>query len=218
MTTFEKTAQNQVRRLPDRGAYDAATIYAIVDEALICHVGFVHDGMPFVIPTIHARDGDTIYLHGAKASRLLEHCRRGEQICLTMTLIDGIVAARSAFNSSMNYRSAVLLGHGHLIEEPAQKLHALEVITNHVLPGRWAEVRATTQKELNATSVVAVTIESASAKTRSGPPHDDAEEWALPIWAGVIPVQQRFLAPIDDPDLVAGIPVPASVTGAGRSQ
>ncbi len=140
-------------------------------------------------------------LHGAKASRLLDHARQGESLCITVTLVDGIVAARSAFHSSMNYRSAVLFGCGRLVEDPAAKLHALEVLTEHVLPGRWAEVRPTTAKELNATSVVAVTIESASAKTRSGPPSDDEEDYALPIWAGVLPLRQEFLPPVPDPKL-----------------
>lgn len=218
MEQFEKTEMNRVRRLPQRGAYDAATIYAIVDEALICHVGFVQEGQPFVIPTIHARDGDTIYLHGAKASRLLEHAQRGEMLCLTVTLLDGIVAARSAFHSSMNYRSAVLFGRGHLVEEAAEKLHALEVITEHVLPGRWAEVRPITQKEIDAGSVVAVAIESASAKVRSGPPNDDEEDYALPIWAGVLPIRQEFLPPVADPKAVAEVPVPPSIQQARRSR
>ncbi len=216
MASFEKNDRNRVRRLPERGVYDAATIFAIVDEALICHVGFVHDGRPFVIPTIHAREGDTIYLHGAKASRLLEHARQGESLCMTVTLLDGIVAARSAFHSSMNYRSAVLFGRGQVVEEPAAKLHALQVLTEHVLPGRWAEVRPTTEKEIGATSVVAVAIESASAKTRSGPPNDDEEDYALPIWAGVLPLRQEFLTPLADPKLAEHVPVPSSVQNARR--
>jgi uncharacterized protein len=218
VASFAKTGRNKVRRLPERGVYDAATIYAIVDEALICHVGFVHEGQAFVIPTIHAREGDTIYLHGAKASRLLDHARQGESLCITVTLVDGIVAARSAFHSSMNYRSAVLFGCGRLVADPAAKLHALEVLTEHILPGRWAEVRPTTVKELNATSVVAVTVESASAKTRSGPPSDDEEDYALPIWAGVLPLRPEFLPPVPDPKLEQPLPLPASVQKARRGR
>jgi uncharacterized protein len=218
VASFAKTDRNKVRRLPERGVYDAATIYAIVDEALICHVGIVHDGHPAVIPTIHAREGGTIYLHGSKASRLLDYAGHGESLCITVTLLDGIVAARSAFHSSMNYRSAVLFGSGHLVEDPAAKLHALEVLTEHVLPGRWAEVRPTTAKEVNATSVVAVAIESASAKTRSGPPNDDEEDYALPIWAGVLPIRQEFLVPLADPRLAEQAPLPSSVLNARRSR
>jgi nitroimidazol reductase NimA-like FMN-containing flavoprotein (pyridoxamine 5'-phosphate oxidase superfamily) len=217
MASFEKDDRNRVRRLPERGAYDAATIYAIVDEAKICHAGFVHDGQPFVIPTIHAREGDTIYLHGSKASRLLEHARQGEALCITVTLLDGIVVARSAFHSSMNYRSAVLFGRGCVVEDPAAKLHALEVLTEHVLPGRWAEVRPTTEREVKATSVVAVAIESASAKTRSGPPNDDEEDYALPIWAGVLPIRAEFLSPLADPKLGEHVPLPSSVRNALHS-
>jgi uncharacterized protein len=211
VASFAKTDRNKVRRLPERGVYDAATIHAIVDEALICHVGFLHDGQPVVIPTIHAREGDTIFLHGSKASRLLDHARQGDSLCITVTLLDGIVAARSAFHSSMNYRSAVLFGCGRLVEDPAAKLRALEVLTEHVLPGRWAEVRPTTVKEVSATSVVAVTIESASAKTRSGPPSDDEEDYALPIWTGVLPVRQAFLPPQPDPRLAGEVPLAGSV-------
>ena len=218
MESFEKTERNRVRRLPERGVYDAATIYAIVDEAVICHAGFVHEGQPFVMPTIHAREGDTIYLHGAKGSRLLEHARQGETLCITVTLLDGIVVARSAFHSSMNYRSAVLLGRGREINDPVAKLHAMQVLTEHVLPGRWAEVRPTTEKEMNATSVVAVAIESVSAKTRSGPPSDDEEDYALPIWAGVLPTRLEFLAPLADPKLLEDVLLPPSVEHARRSR
>lgn len=217
MESFEKTERNRVRRLSERGVYDAATIYAIVDEAVICHVGFVHEGQPFVIPTIHAREGDTIYLHGAKASRLLVHARQAETLCITVTLLDGIVVARSPFHSSMNYRSAVLFGRGRVIDDTATKLHALEVLTEHILPGRWAEARPTTEKEMNATSVVAIDIESASAKTRSGPPSDDEEDYALPIWAGVLPMRHEFLAAVADPKLAEDVMLPPSVENAQRS-
>jgi hypothetical protein len=218
MALFDKTPQNRVRRMPERGHYDAETIYPIVDEALYCHVGFIEDGMPFVIPTIHARLGDQLILHGAKASRLLKRMGSGEVICVTVTLLDGIVVARSAFNSSMNYRSAVLFGRGQLIEDAAEKLRALEALTEHLIRGRWSDSRPSPQKELDATSVVAMTIENASAKIRTGPAHDDAEEFALPFWAGVIPVQQTFLPPIDDPDLHPGIAAPDYVKRYRRAQ
>ena len=211
MTTFEKNSQTRVRRMPERGSYDSATIYPIVDEALYCHVGFVEDGMPFVIPTIHARMGDALILHGAKASRMLKHMASGEPLCVTVTLLDGLVVARSTFDSSMNYRSAVLFGRGQLIEDAVDKLRALEALTEHLIRGRWVDSRQPHQKEMDATAVVAMTIEKASAKTRSGPPHDEAEDYASPFWAGVIPIQQHYLTPIDDPELHAGISAPDNV-------
>jgi hypothetical protein len=212
MTIFDKTPQTRVRRIPDRGHYDSATIYPIVDEALYCHVGFIDDGVPIVIPTIHARMGDELILHGARASRMLKHMASGDLICVTVTLLDGIVVARSAFNSSMNYRSVVLFGRGRLIENTAEKLAALEAMSEHLIRGRWVDARPSPQKELDATAVVKMTIESASAKIRTGPPHDEPEDYTLPIWAGVIPIQQHYLAPINDPDLTQTPPAPDYVT------
>ena len=188
MDEFPKDPLNRIRRMPERGAYDRETIYAIVDEALICHVAFVDDGRPFVIPTIHARQEDTLYLHGAKASRLIKQIESGQPLCIAVTLVDGLVFARSIFHHSMNYRSALLFGSGRLVDEPGEKLHALQVLSDHVAPERWKDARPPSPKELNATSVVAITIESASAKTRSGPPKDDEEDYALPYWAGVLPL------------------------------
>jgi uncharacterized protein len=211
MPTFEKTPLNRVRRIPDRGIYDHDEIYAIVDAALICHVGIIEEGQPFVIPTIHGRDGDTLYLHGAKASRMLKYIAGGAPVCITFTHLDGLVVARSVFESSMNYRSAILFGRGEPVTEPAAKLHALAVISDHLLLGRWQEARLPTQQELDSTAVVAVAIENASAKTRSGPPADLEADYALPIWAGVLPFQQQMLTPIDDPRLAAGIAVPAYI-------
>jgi len=208
MTHFPKTELNSVHRLPQRGQYDKETIYRIVDEAKICHVGFAVDGQPFVIPTIHARDGDMLYLHGAKASRLLKHIAEGHPVCVTITLLDGLVLARSVFHSSMNYRSVVLFGCGTVVEEDAAKLHALEVLTNQLVAGRWEDARKPTPKELNATTVVALSLESASAKIRVGPPSDDEEDYALPIWAGVLPLRQQALELAPDPRLNAGIPAP----------
>lgn len=211
MPEFPPTNRNRVRRLPARASYDAATIYPILDEALICHVGFVADGQPFVIPTIHARMGDTIVLHGAKASRLLKHAATGAQLCITCTIVDGLVLARSVFHHSMNYRSAVVFGRGRLIEEYNEKWAALEAITEHVMPGRWADARQPNELEMNATSVVLVEIEEATAKVRSGPPGDEEEDYALPIWAGVLPSEIQFGAPEDDPKLGDGIGVPGYV-------
>lgn len=215
--TFAKTAQNKVRRMPERGHYDRETIYPIIDEALICHVGFVADDQPFVIPTIHARHEDIIYLHGAKASRLLKHVQAGNPICITITLLDGIVFARSVFHSSMNYRSVVLFGSGQVVESDGEKLAALEVLTEHLASGRWADARQPTQKELDSTTVVAVAIENASAKIRTGPPGDEDEDYALPIWAGVLPLPPQALAPIDDPWLSAGIVVPEYIRSYKRN-
>jgi uncharacterized protein len=213
MSDFPKEPRNQVRRMAKRGQYDRETIYAIVDEALLCQVAFVDDsaegGQPFVIPTIHARRGDTIILHGAKASRLLKHLQAGNPVCITMTLLDGLVLARSVFHSSMNYRSVVLFGTGHTLESEAEKMAALEVLTEHLARGRWADARRPTPQELAATTVIEVEIESASAKVRTGPAGDDEEDYALPIWAGVVPLQQQALAPINDPRLLDGIELPA---------
>jgi uncharacterized protein len=214
--TFAKTAQNKVRRMPERGHYDRETIYPIIDEALICHVGFVTDEQPFVIPTIHARHEDILYLHGAKASRLLKHVQAGHPICITITLLDGIVFARSVFHSSMNYRSVVLFGSGQVLENDAEKLVAMEILTEHIARGRWADARQPTQKELDSTTVVAVPIASASAKIRTGPPGDDEEDYALPIWAGVLPLPPQPLAPIDDPRLSDGIAAPEYITRYSR--
>ncbi len=208
---YTKTALNKVRRMPERGVYDRDAIYAIVDAALICHVGFVQDGQPFVIPTIHARLGDEILLHGAKASRLLKHVQAGQPICVSVTLLDGLVLARSVFNSSMNYRSALLFGHGRTIEDRAEKLAGLAALTEHLLPGRWEEARQPTEKELQATTLVAISIDSASAKVRSGPPSDDEEDYGLPIWAGVLPIRQQFLEPDADARLLEGVPLPDSI-------
>jgi hypothetical protein len=208
MTNFTKTRRNTVRRLPKRRSYDADTIYPIIDEAKICHVGFALEGQPFVIPTIHARHEDSIYLHGSKNSRMLEHIQAGNPICITITLLDGLVLARSVFHSSMNYRSVVLFGCGKLVEGSEAKLRALEILTDHVVQGRWEDARRPTRKELNATTVIEMPIDSASAKVRTGPPGDDEEDYALPIWAGVLPLRQQALPLIPDPRLSDGIPVP----------
>jgi nitroimidazol reductase NimA-like FMN-containing flavoprotein (pyridoxamine 5'-phosphate oxidase superfamily) len=209
VTEFAKTAQNRVRRMPDRGAYDKATLYPIVDEALICHVGLLEEEQPIVIPTLHARDGDQILLHGATTSRLLRYAATGAPLCITVTLVDGLVLARSIFHHSVNYRSAVLFGRGTLIEGDAAKLAALERFTEKLIPGRWHDARQPNAVELKATAIVAVTIESASAKIRTGPPKDDEEDYALGMWAGVVPLHQSVGPVQPDPRLRPEIAVPA---------
>jgi nitroimidazol reductase NimA-like FMN-containing flavoprotein (pyridoxamine 5'-phosphate oxidase superfamily) len=194
--------RTRVRRIPERGRYDRETIDSILDEALVCHLGFVDDGRPFVIPTLHARVGDELFVHGSTASRMLRALSDGTQVCVTVTLLDGIVLARSAFESSVNYRSVVVLGSARVIDDPREKLRALEALTEQLIPGRWPDVRPITEQELKATLVLTVPISEASAKVSEGPPDDaDSPDGDLPIWAGVIPVQTRFLPPVPDPAL-----------------
>ncbi len=208
MTAFTRDRRNQVIRMPERGHYERDDVYPIVDAALVCHVGFVQDGQPFVIPTLHARDGDTLLLHGSSASRLMKYAGAGNPLCITMTLLDGIVLARSVFNHSINYRSAVLFGRGELVTDPDEKLAALERFTERLLPGRWEDARQPNRKELKATAVVAIPLASASAKVRVGPPKDDEDDLALPIWAGVLPLRQVMDAPLADPKLAATVALP----------
>ena len=208
METFPKTNLNKVRRVPQRGHYDKETIYAIVDNALICHVGLVENGRPFVIPTIHARQDDNILLHGATTSRMLKHIASGNDICITVTHLDGLVLARSVFHHSMNYRSAVLFGKGHLIEDPNAKMEALKVFTEKLIPGRWDDARIPNANEAKATHIVSIPIESASAKIRTGGPGDDDEDYALDIWAGVLPMHTTFGELTADDRLKAGVAVP----------
>jgi uncharacterized protein len=205
---FPKTSRNNVKRHPERGSYDPAIIYPIIDEALICQVGFVQDHQPYVIPTLHARQGDTILLHGAKGSRLLRHLETGSDVCIAITLLDGIVLARSAFSHSINYRSVVLFGRGSMILGDTARLQALETFTERLMPGRWQDVRPPNAVELKQTTIVAVTIDSASAKVRTGPPKDNQDDLDLPVWAGVLPLHQIGGIPAADPQLRNGIEVP----------
>ena len=214
--TFPKTDLNKVNRIPDRARYDKETIYPIIDEALICHVGFTENDQPIVIPTLHARDGDTLILHGAKASRMLKHLSGGNPVCITITHIDGIVFARSVFEHSINYRSVVLFGRGKLIEENDEKMRAMEVLTEHIAKGRWGDARVPNQKELEATSVVRVEIESATAKIRSGNPKDKEEDLNLPVWSGVLPIAPQYLTPLNDPTLAPSITVPEYIVKYAR--
>ncbi len=185
---FPKTERTTLRRLPKRGVYDKETVFAILDEGLVCHVGFAVDGHQFVIPTAYGRKDETIFLHGSAISRTLNALGQGIDVCVTVTLIDGMVVAKSAFHHSMNYRSVMVSGQASIVTDPAEKIEALAVITNHLLPGRWEEVRETTKVELNATSVLALPMTEVSAKIRTGGPIDDSSDIDLPIWTGVIPV------------------------------
>jgi hypothetical protein len=205
-----------VRRLPDRARYDAATVHAILDEGLVCHVGFVDDGQPLVIPSAYARDGERLLLHGSAASRMLRALAGGAPACVTVTLLDGLVLARSGFHSSLNYRSVVVLGRATEITDPAEKRRALATIVEHVAPGRTAEVRATTDGEVRATRVVALPLDEASAKVRTGPPKDDAADLDLHCWAGELPLRLVPQEPVPDPALGAGVAPTATVTAWRR--
>jgi uncharacterized protein len=216
--TFSKTTRNKLKRLPERGYYDSSVIYPIVDEALICHVGFVQDNQPYIIPTLHARQGDRILLHGAKGSRLLRHAASGGEVCIAITLMDGIVLARSVFHHSINYRSVVIFGKGNLIEGEEARLEAMEQFTERLIPGRWQDARPPNPVELKQTTIVAVTIESASAKIRTGPPKDEEDDLELPVWAGVLPLSQVSGIPIADPDLKAGTEIPDYIHNYARER
>jgi uncharacterized protein len=208
MSKFTPTERTKVRRLPDRGKYDAESVYGILDEAFICHVGFVVEGQPYVIPTGFARVNDTLYIHGSAASRMLRTLADGVQVCVTVTLIDGIVMARSGFHSSMNYRSVVILGRATQVEGRDEKLAALAAFSEQVMPGRWKDLRETTDAELKGTLVLTLPLEEVSAKVRSGPPKDDEVDYALPLWAGVVPLKVTAGNPIDDPRLPKGTEPP----------
>ena len=216
MSEFTPTKRTQVQRLPDRGKYDSATIYPILDEAFLCHVGFVVDGQPFVIPTGFARVGDTLYIHGSAASRMLRTLAGGIQVCVTVTLVDGLVLARAAFHHSMNYRSVVVLGRATLVEDREEKMRVLHAFTDHIVAGRWDGLRPVTESELKATSVLALPLAEVSAKIRSGPPKDEAEDYALPIWAGVVPLRLAASAPVTDPKLPSGIATPEHALNYSR--
>jgi len=195
------TTRTRVVREPQRAVYDRTAIYEILDEGFICHVGFVSDGQPFVVPTGYGRSQDNLYIHGSAASRMLRHLDRGVPVCVTVTLLDGLVLARSIFNHSMNYRSVMVLGTAVLVDDPGEKLEALRLLSEHILPGRWAESRQPNEKELKATSVLRLPITEFSAKVRQGPPIDDEEDYAFPTWAGVIPLEVSVGKPINDPRL-----------------
>jgi hypothetical protein len=210
MDSFSTTKRNKVKRLPKRGHYDRETIYSILDAGFLCHVGFVAEGQPYVIPTSYGRDGDKIYLHGSSKSRMLTNLGEGIPVCIAVTHLDGLVLARSAFHHSMNYRSAVIFGTAYEVEGE-EKEHGLFLISENILKGRWDEVRGPNEKEMKATSVLCITIEEASAKIRTGPPGDDEEDYALPVWAGVLPLRIQAGKPEADALLQPGIPLAKSV-------
>ena len=216
---FPVTNLNRVKRLPKRAAYDKESVYEVVDAALICHVGMVVEGgRPVVIPTIHARQGDNILLHGASTSRMLNHVGAGHNICITITHLDGLVLARSVFHHSMNYRSAVLYGSGRLLTDPDEKMAALEIFTEKLIPGRWDDARQPNATEAKATHIVSVPIDMASAKVRVGPPGDDDEDMALDVWAGVLPMRTVFGEPEADGLLKEGIEVPNYIKAYAASK
>jgi nitroimidazol reductase NimA-like FMN-containing flavoprotein (pyridoxamine 5'-phosphate oxidase superfamily) len=203
MGSFQPTPRTTLRRLPKRGVFDRAEVFKILDEALVCHVGFNDEsGRPVVIPTAFGRDGERIYLHGSAASRMLRGLAGGLPVCVTVTLIDALVLARSAFHHSTNYRSVVIMGEAVPVEDEAAKNAALQVITNHLVPGRWDDARHPTAKELKATSVLSLDLEEVSAKVRTGGPIDDDEDLSLPIWAGLIPLRMKAGEPLPEPGAV----------------
>ena len=215
-THVATTPRTRLKRLPKRGHFDRETINAILDEAFICHVGFVADEQPYVIPTGFARVGNDLYIHGSSASRMLRNLSEGVNVCVTVTLVDGLVLARSVFHHSMNYRSVVVLGNAMLVSDPEEKAKALEAITEHIVPGRWADARWPTELELKATTVLKVPIEEVSAKVRTGPPIDDDEDYDLNVWAGVLPLQMVPGTPVSDGRLPENIIVPANIAGYRR--
>jgi uncharacterized protein len=204
----------KVKRHPERGAYDRATIDSILDEALVCHLGFLADGRPFVIPTIHARDGDTLYVHGSPGSRMLRTAKEGIDICVTVTLLDGLVLARSVYNHSMNYRSAVVLGRASEVTDRDEKLRAMRCVVEHVVPGRWDDARQPNDGEINGTTILALPLDEASAKIRSGPPTDDAADLDLAVWAGLIPLRLEASDPV--PATGVDSPPPSYAAQYGR--
>ena len=198
MSQFTPTDRTQVKRLPKRGNYDRETVYNILDSAFVCHVGFNVDGQPYVIPTNYGRSGDTLYLHGSAASRMLKTLGGGVPLCVTVTHVDGLVLARSAFHHSVNYRSVVILGKAQQVEDPAEKMEALRIFTEHVMKGRWDDVRIPTEQELKATTVLSLPLEEVSAKVRTGGPIDDEADYTLPVWAGVLPLETVAKSPVPD--------------------
>lgn len=202
--------RNKVKRIPKRGHYDKETVYGVLDAGFLCHIGFIVEGQPYVIPTSYGREGDKIYLHGASTSRMMVNLAEGVPVCVTVTHFDGLVLARSAFHHSMNYRSAVVFGKAHLVEGE-EKVHGLKVVSDQILKGRWEESRGPKEIELKATTVLCMEIDTASAKIRTGGPSDDKPDYELPIWAGVVPAKIVYGEPEEDPLLKEGIPLAQSI-------
>jgi len=218
MAKFTKTTKTRINRLPKRGNYERETIYRILDEALICHIGFVANRQPYVIPINFARVDDTIVLHGAKASRLLKHVEAGNSVCVEVTIVDGLVLARSVFHHSVNYRSVVLFGKGQAIEEDEKKIEALRAVSEHLIPGRWDEARLPNRKELHATRVVSIKIDEASAKVRLGPPVDEQDDYLLSVWAGILPLQEVPFLPVQDELQSQDLVLPKYIAQYSRKQ
>ena len=212
MERFEKTERTTLKRLPERGVFDREAVYQILDEAFICHVGFIVDERPFVVPTGYGRKGDNLYIHGSAASRMLRSLAGGIDVCVTVTLLDGLVLARSAFHHSMNYRSVMIFGAASLVEDEDEKLEALIAISEQVIPGRWDENRLPNASELKQTKVLRLPLVEVSAKVRTGPPLDDEEDYALSVWAGEIPLRLEAFEPVADPRLPVDIPVSHSAS------
>jgi hypothetical protein len=208
MSEFQPTQRTQVKRLPKRGRYDHETVYQILDSAFVCHVGFSVDGQPYVIPTNYGRAGEILYLHGSAASRMLKTLSEGIPVCVTVTHVDGLVLARSAFHHSVNYRSVVILGTARVVNDSAEKMEALRIFTDHVMKGRWDNVRQPNEQELKATTVLALPLEEVSAKVRTGGPIDDEEDYALPVWAGVLPLETVAKEPVPDAQRRNDQPIP----------
>lgn len=217
MSTFTPTDRTTLKRLPKRGDFDRDAIFAILDEAFLCHVGFVVDGKPVVIPTSYVRVADDVYIHGSAASRMLRSIEEGIDVCVTVTLIDGLVLARSAFHHSINYRSVVIFGKANAVDESEEKLLALHAFTEHVVPGRWVDVRPPDENELRATLVLRLRLAEVSAKVRTGPPIDDDEDYNLAVWAGVVPLRLVAGAPVIDDRVPAGIETPDYVREYSRN-
>lgn len=211
--TYPISDRNRIRR-DDRASYERELVHAIFDEALICRVGFALDGVPYVIPMLHSRIGETIYVHGLPATRIIRHLRTGPEVCIETTVVDGLVMARSSFHHSLNYRSVVAFGRARLVRDPAEKRVALRAVVEHVAAGRWDDARQPSEAELRQTHVIAIDVATASAKVRTGPPKDDEADLGLPVWGGVIPVREAFGPP--EPDEVNTVPVPPSLAAYRR--
>ena len=211
MESFTPTPRTTIKRIPKRGQYEREIVYQILDEGLVCQIGFVVDNQPYVIPTAYGRVGEKLYIHGSPASRMLRTLKESINVCITVTLVDGLVLARSAFHHSMNYRSVVVFGKASVVQDAEEKLEALYAFCEHVVPGRWESVRQPSPHELAGTLVLSVPLLEVSAKVRTGPPIDDEADYDLPVWAGEIPLRLVAAAPIDDPRLTAGIVPPSHV-------
>ena len=216
MSSAAPSTRTRIVREPQRAIYDRDAINQILDEAFICHVGFVIDGQPFVIPTSYGRDGDNLYIHGSAASRMLRQISQAAPVCVTVTLLDGLVLARSVFNHSMNYRSVIVLGEAQLIDDPTEKLNALRVLSEHIVPGRWDQARQPNEQEMRATSALRLSLTECSAKVRTGPPIDDAEDMNFPVWAGVLPLDLIPGTPIPDAALAPDISLPSNIISYSR--